>query len=338
MAYVTIRDVAKHAGISVSTVSRALNGNGRISKETKATVERAVAELNYIPDSRAQAMRSSKTRTVGLLVPDIRNGYFAELAYSIQDALFDAGYCTFIGTSSESASRQDAFIMSILAQHIDGAIIVPQGESSDALKLLVERELPVVFVDRRVDGLDDVPLVDSDPLPGMRAALEDLRAHGFTKIGYVSGPVHTSPTLRERESVFRALACEMVGEEHVFVESTSFDQASCGSVLKRMSDAGVRALIFGYSQDMLRAMSLMGSMGLRMGEDFSMVSFDDLELFRLASPQVSVISQQVRQIGCRGARLFLDMVGEPERGMRAQSRSQRVETIYVPRGSVGDAR
>jgi len=83
MAYVTIRDVARRAGISVSTVSRALNGNGRISAETKHAVEKAMEELHYIPDSRARAMRSSSTKTVGLLVPDIRNGYFADLAYAI---------------------------------------------------------------------------------------------------------------------------------------------------------------------------------------------------------------------------------------------------------------
>lgn len=86
MSYITIRDVAQRAGISVSTVSRALNNTGRISASTKAKVERAVAELGYIPDSRAQAMRSSHTKTVGLLVPDIRNAYFAELAYTVQDS------------------------------------------------------------------------------------------------------------------------------------------------------------------------------------------------------------------------------------------------------------
>ena len=123
MAYVTIRDVARRAGISVSTVSRALNGNGRISAETKHAVEKAMEELHYIPDSRARAMRSSSTKTVGLLVPDIRNGYFADLAYAIQDTLSKAGYCTFIGTSSENVRQQDVFITNMLSQHIDGAII-----------------------------------------------------------------------------------------------------------------------------------------------------------------------------------------------------------------------
>ncbi|RBP97923.1 LacI family transcriptional regulator [Bifidobacterium aemilianum] len=333
MAYVTIRDVAQRAGISVSTVSRALNGRGRISPETKKSVERAVEELNYIPDSRAQAMRSSKTKTVGLLVPDIRNGYFADLAYAIQDTLFKAGYCTFIGTSSESVSLQDSFITSILSQHIDGAIIVPQGEYSDALHLLNTRKLPVVFVDRTAQGVEGVPLVDSDPMPGIREALNDIKDHGFAKVGYVSGPILDSPSLQGREYAFRDLAARIFGEEHVFVESTSFNQASCASVLKRMRQSGVDALIFGYSPDAIRAISLLTYAGEQVGKDVSIVSFDDLEIFRLISPQISVISQQVQEIGRRGAELFLDMVD----GKR-QSQSQRVETIYIPRASVGQAR
>lgn len=233
MSYITIRDVAQRAGISVSTVSRALNNTGRISANTKAKVERAVAELGYIPDSRAQAMRSSRTKTVGLLVPDIRNAYFAELAYTVQDSLFDAGYCAFIGTSSESAARQDSFITSILSQRIDGAIIVPQGEETDAMRMLMEQHLPLMFMDRHVESrtgdLTHVPVVDSDPEQGIREALLDVKQHGFCSVGYVSGPIIASPSLQEREQVFRTVASEIFGEEHVFVESTGFEQSSCAS-------------------------------------------------------------------------------------------------------------
>lgn len=332
MAYVTIRDVARRAGISVSTVSRALNETGRISPQTKAAVERAVEELHYIPDSRAKAMRSLSTRTVGLLVPDIRNGYFADLAYAIQDTLFNAGYCTFIGTSSESATRQDAFITSILSQRIDGAIIVPQGEQSDALRLLLGTKLPLVFVDRQAKGLGGVPVVDSNPEPGLAAALHDIQRRGFARVGYVSGPVLDSPSLQERESVFRVIAAGIFGEENVFVESTSFERASCESVLRRMHGSGVDALIFGYSPDAVSAVSLLADSAVRIGRDISIVSFDDLELFRLTSPQISVISQQVQEIGQRGAQLFLDMLaGE------TQAASQRVDTVYAPRASVGKA-
>lgn len=336
MSYITIRDVAQRAGISVSTVSRALNNTGRISANTKAKVERAVAELGYIPDSRAQAMRSSRTKTVGLLVPDIRNAYFAELAYTVQDSLFDAGYCAFIGTSSESAARQDSFITSILSQRIDGAIIVPQGEETDAMRMLMEQHLPLMFMDRHVESrtgdLTHVPVVDSDPEQGIREALLDVKQHGFCSVGYVSGPIIASPSLQEREQVFRTVASEIFGEEHVFVESTGFEQSSCASVLHRMISVGVKALIVGYSPDALRVMDVMAREGLVIGSDISLISFDDVEIFRLATPRISTISQQVQRIGHTSAALFLDML---EHNVDVQS--QRVETMYIPRESLGNA-
>lgn len=336
MSYITIRDVAQRAGISVSTVSRALNNTGRISANTKAKVERAVAELGYIPDSRAQAMRLSRTKTVGLLVPDIRNAYFAELAYTVQDSLFDAGYCAFIGTSSESAARQDSFITSILSQRIDGAIIVPQGEETDAMRMLMEQHLPLMFMDRHVESrtgdLTHVPVVDSDPEQGIREALLDVKQHGFCSVGYVSGPIIASPSLQEREQVFRTVASEIFGEEHVFVESTGFEQSSCASVLHRMISVGVKALIVGYSPDALRVMDVMAREGLVIGSDISLISFDDVEIFRLATPRISTISQQVQRIGRTSAALFLDML---EHNVDVQS--QRVETMYIPRESLGNA-
>lgn len=336
MSYITIRDVAQRAGISVSTVSRALNNTGRISANTKAKVERAVAELGYIPDSRAQAMRSSRTKTVGLLVPDIRNAYFAELAYTVQDSLFDAGYCAFIGTSSESAARQDSFITSILSQRIDGAIIVPQGEETDAMRMLMEQHLPLMFMDRHVESrtgdLTHVPVVDSDPEQGIREALLDVKQHGFCSVGYVSDPIIASPSLQEREQVFRTVASEIFGEEHVFVESTGFEQSSCASVLHRMISVGVKALIVGYSPDALRVMDVMAREGLVIGSDISLISFDDVEIFRLATPRISTISQQVQRIGRTSAALFLDML---EHNVDVQS--QRVETMYIPRESLGNA-
>lgn len=336
MSYITIRDVAQRAGISVSTVSRALNNTGRISANTKAKVERAVAELGYIPDSRAQAMRSSRTKTVGLLVPDIRNAYFAELAYTVQDSLFDAGYCAFIGTSSESAARQDSFITSILSQRIDGAIIVPQGEETDAMRMLMEQHLPLMFMDRHVESrtgdLTHVPVVDSDPEQGIREALLDVKQYGFCSVGYVSGPIIASPSLQEREQVFRTVASEIFGEEHVFVESTGFEQSSCASVLHRMISVGVKALIVGYSPDALRVMDVMAREGLVIGSDISLISFDDVEIFRLATPRISTISQQVQRIGRTSAALFLDML---EHNVDVQS--QRVETMYIPRESLGNA-
>lgn len=166
MGFVTIRDVAREAGVSTTAVSQILHGKGRFSEPTKELVRRTVQRLGYIPDSRAQAMRSDRTHMVGLLVPDLHNPYFADLVSSMETMLYERGVGALIGTSAESVKRQDAYFMRILSQRIDGVIAVPQGQVSDGLKAVVKRELPLVFVDRRVPGLEQVPYVVSDPKPG----------------------------------------------------------------------------------------------------------------------------------------------------------------------------
>ena len=127
MAFATIRDVAQKAGVSITAVSQILHGKGRFSDETKALVRRTVDELGYVPDSRAQGIRLSESRTVGLLVPDIRNPFFADLVSSMEEQLYEKGYSTLIGTSAEDVQRQDAFITTLLGQRIDGAIVVPEA-------------------------------------------------------------------------------------------------------------------------------------------------------------------------------------------------------------------
>lgn len=153
MAFVTLKDVAQRAGVSAAAVSQILHNKGRFSSDTRQLVLKTVGEMGYVPDQRARSMRSSDTKTVGLLVPDLRNPYFADLVSSVEDEFYEHGFSTLIGTSAETVERQDAFIENLLGQRIDGAIVVPQGAASQGIKSLIARDLPLVFVDRRVQGL-----------------------------------------------------------------------------------------------------------------------------------------------------------------------------------------
>lgn len=133
MAFVTLKDVAQRAGVSAAAVSQILHNKGRFSSDTRQLVLKTVGEMGYVPDQRARSMRSSDTKTVGLLVPDLRNPYFADLVSSVEDEFYEHGFSTLIGTSAETVERQDAFIENLLGQRIDGAIVVPQGAASQGL-------------------------------------------------------------------------------------------------------------------------------------------------------------------------------------------------------------
>lgn len=339
MARVTITDVARRSGMSISTVSQALNGTGRISEPTKLLVRKAADELGYIPDSRARSMRSSRSRAVGLLVPDIRNAYFSELVYAVQDQLYRQGYAPLIGVSSCEESRAEDFYRILLSRHMDGVIVVPDGPTSPMLTTLLQSDFPVVFVDRPETSAPDAPLVDSDPTLGLVGALNALVAEGFDQVAFVPGPEERSATFREREQVF----VDQVAIHHSIsgrVVSDGFgSQEESRATMLSLINQGVQAFIFGYSGDAIKAIAVDNE--IRGDHDgICLISFDDLELFRLVTPQVSVISQQVDAMGRMSVDILLSIIdgGTGTDSDLAQDRSSvrsfctRTETSFIPRG------
>ncbi|BDR53347.1 LacI family transcriptional regulator [Bombiscardovia nodaiensis] len=332
MGFVTIRDVAREAGVSTTAVSQILHGKGRFSEPTKELVRRTVQRLGYIPDSRAQAMRSDRTHMVGLLVPDLHNPYFADLVSSMETMLYERGVGALIGTSAESVKRQDAYFMRILSQRIDGVIAVPQGQVSDGLKAVVKRELPLVFVDRRVPGLEQVPYVVSDPKPGLAQALKQLKSFGHQRVAYVSHPSLGSFSVDERTQAFRELAPQVLGPGAAAVYACDGSSSSQEQVLSDILDSSATAVIFGYSRDAVSLFSLLRGRNIAIGSQLSLISFDDIEVFRLISPKVAIISQQANRMGRQGVRILLDRIGSDlEPGSQAVS----IATRFQLRDSVG---
>lgn len=344
MAYATIRDVAEQAGVSVSTVSRALNDSGRISERTRERINQVIKDLHYVPDSRARSMHSPHSRTIGLLIPDIRNSYFADLAYLIQGELLAHGFQTLICTSTQGDSLENKIqVRNLLGQHIDGAIIVPGPRSPQTLDELTRRGLPVVYVDRtngyrgQDQGLhgncEGVPCIDSDPLPGLRQALSDLARHGHRRIAMVPGPLDESDTFRERQEIFTKLVNGM----DTMSDPTRGDDPTEDptrdtfrpDMLDQWKDQGVSAAIFGRSQDAIQAIKACQARGIRIGRDLSMVTFDDLPVFRILTPAVATISQQIHSMGTRCVRMLLDLMSG------SQTDSIRLKTQYLHRASVG---
>lgn len=334
MGFVTIRDVARKAGVSITAVSQILHGKGRFSDETKDLVRRTVDELGYVPDSRAQGIRLSESKTVGLLVPDIRNPFFADLVSSMEEQLYERGYSTLIGTSAENVDRQDAFITTLLGQRIDGAIVVPEGAESPGIRSIIDRDLPLVFVDRRVEGVDSVPFVVSDPYPGIESAVDTLRQLGHRRVGFVAHSSLHSFSVNEREMAFRSVAGELLGEQGVVVTDCDNTFRSRKSAFDDLLTAGVTAVLFAYSPDAIAMIGLLHDRGMDLGTDMSVVSFDDIDVFRLMSPQIAIVSQQTADMGRQGVEMLLARIGT-KRKRRAENR--RIPTVFVQRGSVGVA-
>lgn len=305
---VTIRDVAKAAGVSVSAVSQVLNGKGRLSPQTRQKVDEAVEKLGYIPDSRARAMRSSHSHTVGLVVPQIRNDFFASFVSVVQDTLWRHGYATLIGSSFNDDKRQDAFLRTLLTQRIDGIICVPTAHATPGLKAALDNDVPLVFADRTIAGLDHVPRVLADPEPGLREALRDIRDHGHAKVAFIAGPTAISPTLGQRCDVFRAVAAPLFGEDNILVRAASSPAELPGLAVQDAVEFGATALLFGHSPTTLRTLPYLVAAGIEPGRDMSIVSFNEIQTFSVYRPRINVISEQVAVMGETAALEMLTLV------------------------------
>lgn len=327
MTPTTIRDVAQVAGVSIATASRVLTGSRSTSETSRERVLAAADQLHYRVNAHARALRSARSGTAGLLVPDIRNPFFAELAHTVQTELFQRGMSTLIGSASEDGAQQDRHLRDLLEQQIDGVILAPQGGSTPVLEAMAAEGVPMVFVDRVAPGLN-VPFVDSDPSPGIEQSLQDLIAHGHHRIAFVAGPLNTSTGHDRLEAFTRIARDHDLPPSDAPVIHAGYDTEACVAGLEEQLADGIRAFVFGYSPNTLASLSHFRRTGWQVGGEVSVVSFDDIEVFTLVDPRISVISQHVHEMG-RLAVEMLDIIlagGVPS--------STRLATTLVRRDSV----
>ena len=309
MEAVTIKDVAARAGVSVGTASRVLSGNPATSADTRERVAAAAAELDYQPNAQAQALRSTRTNSLGLLVPDVRNPFFADLAHAAEQAALSAGYVTLLGNANERNDQQDRYLDTLISRRVDGVIVAPVGDDGGRLRALIERKVPTVLVDRTVPGLD-LPSVTTDSESGIRQAVQHLADLGHTRIGYISGPQATS-TGRDRFAAFtRAVAEAGLSQDPDLVYFGDYQAASGSAGVHALMQLASppTALLAADSLMAVGAISILHRLGLQIGTDIALVAFDDIEWFALLNPALSVIAHSVEDMGRIAIDLLLQVI------------------------------
>jgi LacI family transcriptional regulator len=310
---VTIQDVAQRAGVSAATASRVLSGNPATSAASRARVRQAARELQFHVNARARSLRSQQTDTIGLLLPDIRNPFFAEIAQSAEQAALAAGMATLLCNANESTSQQDLYLKLLVAQRVDGIIAAPQGDGSVRLAEVLDLGIPLVFVDRVVDGVD-VPTITSDNAAGMRQAIDHLAGLGHTRIGFVAGPQETS-TGRERLAAFRdALAGAGLPGDDELIRYGNYQSASglaCARTLLGLPHPPT-ALIAADSLMTLGVLQACSELGVPIGDGLSVIGYDDTETTRVLSPALTVITHDAAAMGAAAFAMIQDvMAGRP---------------------------
>jgi LacI family transcriptional regulator, galactose operon repressor len=307
-----IKDVAAHAGVSVATVSRVLNDSPKVSGETRARVRASVAALRYRPNAVARSLRTEATRTLGLIVGDILNPFFAVLARAVEDEARAAGYTVVIGNADERPERQDHYVRTLLEQRVDGLLICPTAEVTPLVEDCVAAGGPLVFLDRTLPGLD-VPSVRVDGTGAVHELIRHLRDLGHRRVAFISGPALLS-TGRERarayEDAMRANGLELRDE---YLEAGDFQAASGRAIAARLLDLPEppEVVFAGDNLMALGALDEIRARGMRIPDDVALASFDDVAWFVHVDPPITAIAQPAGELGRRAVRVLLERAEEP---------------------------
>ena len=295
---VTIKDIAQEVGVSPSTVSRALSDSPLISTTTKERV-RAVAErLGYEPNELARALVKGSSGAVGLIVPDITNPFFADIARGVGEAARAAGYGVLLCNTGERPDRELDYIHLLHRKRVDGLLITSVTIDDPHLEFLIRTPVPYVLVSRLSQN-DDVPYVIGDDHAGARLAVEHLIDLGHTKIGFVGGPVEVQSS-RDRMQTFRQVMREHgIAPRAEWIRHSNFTQAAGREVGRRMLSLTDRPTAIFAANDVIALGVLEAADALRISipDELSLVGYDDISYAALPRIQLTTVAQPAFEMG-----------------------------------------
>lgn len=309
-------DVARLAGVDSSTVSRALNSRtaSSLRPETVAKVRAASEQLGYRPNVLARGLRTQRTHTIGLLVPDVTNPFFPPIIRGIEDALIPTGNVLLTANTDNEPEREEQGLDSLIARQVDGVMLATShlDVATDADRLA---GIPTVLVNRR-DRSSQVPAVLPDDATGVRLVVEHLHALGHRRIGLISGPLDTS-TGRDRRDTFVAV-CEGLGlPADRVVHADRYDLPSGRRAADALLDGdGPMPTAVFASNDLLAvgALTALRDRGLRVPDDISLAGYNDMPLVDLIDPALTTVRIDQYLMGRRAAEVMLELLDRDRAG------------------------
>ncbi|MEB3843455.1 LacI family DNA-binding transcriptional regulator [Pseudomonas guariconensis] len=310
----TIKDVAALAGISYTTVSHVLNKTRPVSEHVRLKVEAAIAELDYVPSAVARSLKARSTATIGLLVPNSVNPYFAELARGIEDGCERNGYCVILCNSDDNPQKQRSYLRVLLEKRIDGLIVASVGQDSDLLESLACVRTPMVIVDRALDGID-ADLVRIDHEQGGYLATRHLLDLGHRDIACIGGPADSGLAQLRLAGYRRAMAEQGVAEGENRILHSDFSSPGGYDAAVHLLDGPRPTAIFA-GNDMIGfgVLRAAAERNIHVPGELSVVGFDDIELSRYVYPPLTTVGQSIRELGESAAQLLLSRIATPRSG------------------------
>ncbi|MBV7523381.1 MULTISPECIES: LacI family DNA-binding transcriptional regulator [Pseudomonas] len=307
----TIKDVAALAGISYTTVSHVVNKTRPVSEEVRIKVEAAIQTLDYVPSAVARSLKAKTTATIGLLVPNSLNPYFAELARGIEDYCERNGYCVILCNSDDNPDKQRSYLRVLLEKRIDGLIVASAGGDSGLAQGLKGVRTPMVIVDRGLDGVD-ADLVRIDHEYGAYLATRHLLELGHRDIATISGPQSTSVAQMRLAGYRRALKEAGVEVSPGRMLESDFTSTGGYSAAAFLLESNPPTAVFA-ANDMIGigVLRAAAERNIRVPSELSVIGFDDIQMSRYVYPSLTTVGQSILQLGEMAAEVLLRRIATP---------------------------
>jgi LacI family transcriptional regulator len=309
MASVSVRDVAALAGVSVGTVSNVLNSPGKVSVSTVARVQVAIEKLGFVRNDAARQLRAGSSRAIGLVILDVGNPFFTEVARGAEDRASEAGFSIILGNSDEKADRESAYLDLFEQQRVRGVLISPFGDVAERLRRLRQRGIPAVLVDR-VSTDTSFSSVSVDDIAGGTMAVDHLIARGRSRIAFVGGPM----AIRQVSDRLAGARLAVAAHPHVSLEVVSVAAPTvvqgreAGRAIAARPKAGWPDAIFAANDllatGLLQALFMQGSVAVP--NEIALIGYDDISFASAAVVPLSSIRQPSALIGKTAVEILLD--------------------------------
>lgn len=307
----TISDVARLAGVSISTVSRVLNDTAPVADETVQRVRSAVQMLNFSPHSAARTLAGRKTQTVGLLLPEISSSFFIPTLRGIESAVREAGYDMLIFTGSTSARERKDIRQPLGEQNTDGLLVFSNQLDATELVRLYERGFPVVLLHRTPPAGLVIPSVRFDNRAGVRAAVDHLiTVHRRTRIAFLRGPDENDDSYQREAGYREALDAHRIASDPALVVEAGFTESGGEAAVGHLLAAGVRfdAIFTGDDEAATGTMLAVRKAGLRIPEDVAVIGFDDVSFSRHLNPPLTTVRAPIETASYLAARQLFRLI------------------------------
>ena len=329
---ITIRDVAKLAGVSTATVSRVINGNYYVSPEIAAKVRSAIEELNYFPNSVARSLKSDNTHTIGVLVSDISNNYFTTIAKIVEDIVSPENYNIIMCSTEDDKEREYNYLKLLIEKKVDGLIINTTGENDDFITSISHR-IPVVLINRRVYNTKfSGDFIDSSNVDGVKILTFHLVSMGHRKIGIINGDLSVSTGKERYQGFVEAMAGINITVDlnypysycGRFTAESGYDGAA---YLLGLEDPPTGIVIMNNSLT-IGVMKYLREKNIMVPDNISIASYGNIDNIEVMYVQPSIVTLNAKSVGDKAGNMILERM----RGSVFVNR----EVIFTPQLTVGN--